>query len=102
MLSTEGIKEAVAARHDEMVATRRDLHMHPEVAFEETRTAGIIAKRLRALGLEVREHIGRTGVMGVLRGGKAGDHARTLMIRADIDALPVQEANETDYRSQEP
>jgi amidohydrolase len=109
-VSSAAIHEAVAARQDEMIATRRDLHQHPELAFEETRTAGIIADRLRALGLEVRAGVGRTGVLGVLRrvpaqwrdGDQAGEGARTLMIRADIDALPVQEANAADYRSREP
>ena len=96
------IHSAVMARYDEMVATRRDLHQHPELAFEETRTAAIIAERLRALGLETRTAIGRTGVVGVLRGGAAGADARTIMIRADIDALPIQEVTETTYRSQEP
>ncbi len=96
------IHAAVAAHQGEMIATRRDLHQHPELAFEETRTAAIIADRLRALDLEVRTGIGRTGVVGVLRGGQAGAGARTIMIRADIDALPVQEANTADYHSQEP
>jgi amidohydrolase len=101
MIASDSLHDAVMAQNDTMIAMRRDLHQHPELAFEETRTAQIIADRLRTLDLEVREHIGRTGVVGVLRGGAAGEDARTLLIRADIDALPIQEANETDFRSQE-
>lgn len=101
MIASDALHDAVMAQNDTMIATRRDLHQHPELSFEETRTAAIIADRLRALDLEVREHIGRTGVVGVLRGGAANEHARTLMIRADIDALPIQEANDTEFRSQE-
>jgi amidohydrolase len=76
---------AVEAR---VIETRRDLHAHPELGFEETRTAALVAKRLRALGLAVREHVGQTGVVGVLRGGRPG---RTVALRADMDALPVTE-----------
>lgn len=82
-----------------MVAMRRDLHEHPELAFEEVRTSGIVAQRLKALGLEVRTGVAKTGVVGVLRGGKAQPGAKTLAIRADMDALPIHELNEIDYRS---
>jgi len=84
---------------DEVVATRRDLHEHPELGFEEHRTAGIVADRLRALGMEVHDGIGRTGVVGVLRGTRPG---RTIMLRADMDALPIEEENDVPYRSREP
>lgn len=83
----------------EMVAMRRDLHEHPELAFEEVRTSGIVAGRLRALGLEVQTGIAKTGVVGTLRGGKTQPGAKTLAIRADMDALPIYELNEIDYRS---
>jgi amidohydrolase len=83
----------------DMVALRRDLHEHPELAFEEVRTAGIVAGRLRALGLEVQTGIAQTGVIGTLKGGKAQPGAKTLAIRADMDALPIYELNEIDYRS---
>lgn len=82
-----------------MVAMRRDLHEHPELAFEETRTSGIVAGRLRALGLEVRTGVAKTGVVGKLKGGKAQPGAKTLAIRADMDALPIYELNDLDYRS---
>ncbi|HET8843129.1 MAG TPA: amidohydrolase [Ktedonobacteraceae bacterium] len=83
----------------DMVATRRDLHEHPELAFEEVRTSGIVARRLSALGLEVQTGLAKTGVVGLLRGGAAGPEARTLAIRADMDALPIHELNEVEYRS---
>ena len=84
----------------DLVATRRDLHGHPELAFEEVRTSGIVAQRLRALGLEVRTAVAKTGVVGLLRGGRGQSGAKTLAIRADMDALPIHELNEIDYRSQ--
>jgi amidohydrolase len=81
----------------EVVATRRDLHVHPELGFEEHRTAGIVADRLRALGYAVTTGIGGTGVVGVVKGDKPG---RTIMLRADMDALPLDEENDVPYRSQ--
>ncbi len=82
---------------DDVVLIRRDLHMHPELGFAEHRTAGIVADRLRALGYDVHEGIGRTGVVGVMRGTRPG---RTIMLRADMDALPMTEEREHTYRSQ--
>ncbi len=82
-----------------MVAMRRDLHEHPELAFEEVRTSGIVADRLRALGLDVRTGVAKTGVVGTLRGDKAQPGSKTLAIRADMDALPIFELNELEYRS---
>jgi len=81
---------------DDVVAIRRDLHAHPELGFEETRTAGIVAERLRSLGYDVHERIAETGVVGVLRGGKPG---KTIMLRADMDALPLPEENDVPYKS---
>jgi len=82
-----------------MVALRRDLHEHPELAFEEVRTSGIVAQRLRTLGMEVRTGVAKTGVVGTLKGGKAQPGAKTLAIRADMDALPIYELNQVEYRS---
>lgn len=82
-----------------MVAMRRDLHEHPELAFEEVRTSGIVAQRLGALGLDVRTGVAKTGVVGTLLGGKSTPGAKTLAIRADMDALPIYEQNDIDYRS---
>ncbi len=82
---------------DDVVSIRRDLHMHPELGFHEHRTAGIVAERLRSLGYEVHEGIGTTGVVGLLRGSRSG---RTVMLRADMDALPILEERDHVYRSQ--
>ena len=83
---------------DEVVATRRDLHAHPELGFAEHRTAGIVATRLRALGYDVHEALGVTGVIGVLKGQAPG---KTVMLRADMDALPMPEETAHAYASRE-
>ena len=93
MVPPIAVPEALA---EDVVLLRRDFHMHPELGFEEHRTAGIVAHRLRALGYDVHEGIGRTGVVGVLRGAKPG---RTIMLRADMDALPILEERVHPYRS---
>ncbi len=80
----------------DVIAVRRDLHRHPELGFEEHRTAGIAADRLRALGFEVHAGIAGTGVVGIMRGAMPG---RTIMLRADMDALPVLEENGHAFRS---
>ena len=92
-LNLEMAFERVTSR---MVEIRRDIHSHPELSFKENRTAGIVAADLRELGLEVKTGVGGTGVTGLLRGGAPG---RTLLIRADMDALPVEETNELEFRS---
>ena len=92
----ERIETAVEAATPKVVEWRRDLHRHPELGFAETRTAGVVADHLRALGLEVRTEVGRTGVVGVLRGGRPG---RTVALRADMDALPVLEATGLPFAS---
>ncbi len=96
---TEHLFDTIDARLDGLVALRRDLHAHPELAFQEERTTGIVEARLRAAELEVRTGLARTGVAGVLRGGRPG---RTVLVRADMDALPIQEASEAPYRSRVP
>src|SRR3989454_10063650 len=83
----------------QLVATRRDLHQHPELGFEERRTSGIVAERLERLGYAVRTGVGKTGVGG-LRDGSSGGTAHCVLIRADMDALPIDEANDVPYRSQ--
>ncbi|MBI3923504.1 MAG: amidohydrolase [Armatimonadetes bacterium] len=82
-----------------LTATRRDFHAHPELGYHETRTAGIVAQRLQSLGIDVRSGVAETGVIGLLRGGAPG---KTVLVRADMDALPLQEENEVDYKSQDP
>jgi amidohydrolase len=82
-----------------MTERRRDFHRHPELGFQETRTAGIVAERLRALGYTVRTGLGKTGVTGFLAGGKPG---KTVLLRADIDALPIQEQADVAWKSESP
>lgn len=85
-----------AALRETLVALRRDLHAHPELSGDERRTAGRVASRLRELGLEVEEHVGGYGVVGVLQGAYPGP---TLAYRADMDALPIQEVPDRPYAS---
>ena len=92
-------KSHIYARQDAWIARRRDFHQHPELAFNEFRTAGIVAEQLTQLGLEVQTGIGKTGVVAVLEGDTDGP---TMLVRADMDALPIQEENDTDYASQNP
>jgi amidohydrolase len=77
-----------------LIKDRRDLHQHPELEFQETRTATLAAERLRSLGWDVRTGVARTGVLGT-----RGNGGRCVLLRADMDALPVAEANEVPYRS---
>ena len=77
-----------------LIATRRDLHQHPELGFETTRTAGLVVERLQALGYTVRSGVGKVGVLGMRGAGNA-----CVLLRADMDALPVKEANQVPYRS---
>ena len=98
MTLTMTVHEEIGEWEPELIATRRDFHMHPEMGLEEFRTAGIVADRLRSIGFEdVRTGIAVTGVKAILRGGKPG---KTLLLRADMDALPIEEENDVEYRSQ--
>jgi len=90
------IPERIAALQDEMTAWRRDIHAHPELGFEEHRTAGFVAKKLEEFGIEVHRGVGKTGVVGVLR---AGSGKGRVGLRADMDALPIKEANTFAHRS---
>ena len=84
------------ALSDELTDRRRDFHRHPELAFQEHRTAGIVADELQRLGLEVQTGVGKTGVVGILEGDCAGP---TVLYRADMDALPIQEETSAEYAS---
>ena len=87
----------------DLVAVRRDLHRHPELAFREHRTAGIAAERVEALGYAVRRGVGRTGVVAELGGGGAGPGGGPIVaLRTDMDALPIQEDSDAEYRSTVP
>jgi amidohydrolase len=85
--------------YQEMVDIRRDLHMHPELSFHEVNTPNKIAEFLTNLGLDVKTGVGGRGVTGLLRGGKSG---KTVALRADFDALPIQDEKDVEYRSKVP
>lgn len=97
MVSTD-IRNDVEEILPGIVADRRHLHANPELAFEEYQTAKFVAERLEALGVEdIRTGVGRTGVTGLIRGNR-GD-GKVVMLRADMDALPILEENDADYCS---
>ena len=86
----------IAALNDEMTRWRRDIHAHPELGFEEKRTSDLVAAKLAEFGVEVHRGIGKTGVVGVLRSGSS---KRSVGLRADMDCLPIEEANTFAHRS---
>src|SRR5436305_13450758 len=85
--------------HADLTARRQDFHAHPELGFEESRTSGIVAAELEKLGLEVHRGVGGTGVVGVLR---EGNGPASIGLRADLDALPILEANQVPDKSTKP
>ncbi|HVC55441.1 MAG TPA: M20 aminoacylase family protein, partial [Stellaceae bacterium] len=89
--------EEIRVFHDELTGWRRDIHAHPELGFEEQRTSDLVAERLAGFGIEVHRGIGKTGIVGRLR---IGNSPRAIGLRADMDCLPIIEANSFDYRSQ--
>ncbi len=91
------IVNRIAEFHDEITAWRRDLHAHPETAFEERRTADLVAGKLAEWGIEVHRGLATTGVVGVLQGRR--DNGRRIGLRADMDALHIHEANDFAHRS---
>ena len=97
--TTKRIDEAVERCRAEIVKIRRFIHMNPELAGEEVETAKLVAAKLASLGLEVKTGVAKTGVVGLLRGR---EHGSTFALRADMDALPVQEANDLPYKSLNP
>ncbi|MCE2464345.1 MAG: amidohydrolase [Dehalococcoidia bacterium] len=91
------LAQDVAGLRDQLVATRRDFHRHPELSFQERRTGEIVANRLDELGWKVKRGVAETGVMGLLEGSGPG---KTVLLRVDIDALPIQEPKDRPYSSQ--
>lgn len=91
--------ETIRSRHARLTAIRRDIHAHPELAFAERRTAELVATHLESLGVEVHRGIGRTGVVGTIRGGRG---LRAIGLRADMDALPMHERNTFAHHSRHP
>lgn len=93
------IKNRFAEMHADITEWRRDIHQHPEILFETHRTSALVAQKLRAFGCdEVAEGIGRTGVVGVIK-GKSDISGKVIGLRADMDALPIHEATGLDYAS---
>ena len=96
------VKNRFAELHDEITAWRRDIHQNPEILFETHRTSALVAEKLQSFGCdEVVTGIGRTGVVGVIRGRK-GDSGKVIGLRADMDALPIEEATGVEYASKTP
>ena len=91
------IYNRIADFHEDLVTTRRDIHAHPELGFEEHRTSDLVAQQLKSWGIEVHRNIATTGVVGVLRG--TGDSERSIGLRADMDALPMEEEGTPEHRS---
>jgi len=91
-----GVIKRIAEFHDDLTNWRRDIHAHPELGFEEHRTSDLVAQKLAEFGYEVHRGVGRTGVVGRLC---AGTSPRSIGLRADMDALPIEEATNLAYRS---
>ena len=94
---TRFMPDLFAGDHAQLTAIRRDIHRHPETAFEEQRTAQIVAEKLQGWGIEVHRGLAKTGVVGTLKGKRPGQ--KTIGLRADMDALHLQEKNDFDYAS---
>ncbi|ROR22592.1 hippurate hydrolase [Comamonas sp. BIGb0124] len=92
----------IVAQAAAMTAIRRDIHAHPETCFEEHRTSELVAKLLTEWGIEVHRGLGKTGVVGLIRGRDGGQSGRSLGLRADMDALPMQELNSFAHASKTP
>jgi amidohydrolase len=98
----ETLKQEAADLFPQLVAWRRDFHQHPELGFQEVRTAGIVADQLRSLGLEVNTGLGKTGVVAVVEGEQTPAAAPTVLLRFDMDALPIHEQTGLPFQSQNP
>lgn len=98
----EQINAAATGLQPQLVAWRRDFHQHPEIGFHEVRTAGVVADHLRGLGLEVSTGVGQTGVVALIEGDGAAEAAPTVLLRFDMDALPVHETTGLPFASQTP
>jgi hippurate hydrolase len=96
----DSLPEQIASYHAELTGIRRDIHAHPETGFEEVRTSALVAAKLREWGIDVAENVGRTGVVGTIRGKGAG--RRAVGLRADMDALPIHEDTGLPYASTKP
>jgi len=92
----DDIRREIVSLKDEVISLRRNFHMHPELGFREVRTAKIVGNYLSELGLDVKTGVARTGVVGILKGKGKG---KTILLRADMDALPIEEMSSISYKS---
>ncbi len=99
MTTTNAIPDAIARQAGAMAALRRDIHAHPELCFEEVRTADLVARQLAGWGIPVHRGLGKTGVVAAVHGRDGGACGRAIGLRADMDALPMQEFNTFDHAS---
>ena len=90
----ERIMKKAEQIQEELVKIRRDIHPHPEIGLQEKRTAALVTEKLKELGLEVKTNVGITGVIGTLRGKQPG---KTILLRADMDCLELEELNDVPY-----
>jgi len=90
------IRPEIEALKEPIISTRRDIHKYPELAFNENRTSKLVAEHIESIGLEVQTGVGKTGVVGTLNGKNDG---KTIALRADMDALPIQETSDISYKS---
>jgi amidohydrolase len=98
-MQKEDILKSAESFKDEIIKIRRDIHAHPEFGKQEKRTSELVANKLRELGLEVRTNVADTGVIGTLKGKYPG---KTILMRADMDCLKIEELNDVEYKSQTP
>src|SRR4051812_19318021 len=96
---TQRIQTLAEKYHPEMIRLRREIHQHPELAFEEVKTGALVADTLEKCGVEVKRGVARTGVLGFIRGGNGG---RKIALRSDMDALPITEATGLEFASKNP
>lgn len=100
MIKASQIQSIAASLQNDLVSTRRHLHMHPELSFHEYETSAYVASRLKEMGIHYQEKVAGTGLVGIIEGKNPGK--RCVALRADMDALPIEEANEVPYRSKNP
>ena len=98
-MNKELLTEEIYKVLDNTINLRREIHMNPEIGYEEIKTSKLVAETLRSIGVEVTENVGGTGVVGLIRGAKEG---KTVLLRADMDALPVQDETDLEYASKVP
>ncbi|MBX9831820.1 MAG: amidohydrolase, partial [Burkholderiaceae bacterium] len=85
--------DSIVTQAASIAAVRRDIHAHPELCFEEVRTADVVAQKLTEWGIPIHRGLGKTGVVGIVKGRDGGASGRAIGLRADMDALPMQEFN---------